>query len=367
MSEAVPSVRPTRRRRALASASVLTAGVCVAGVVAASPADAHPQQLHVTKVLSSSFVGPLQFAVSGRTFVVADAFTSTLATLNGTPLAHGPSPATGGDVGGVAINRARGEIAYTTSNGDHSRTTLTVLRHGKKVQVVNLAAFERKYNPDHIRTYGVAHPSSCVRKALTAANVPVHYRGAIDSHPYAVASLGRGVWAVADAGGNDILRVDARGRISVLSVLPAQRFTITKAFAAQNHLSNCVVGVKYYVEGVPTDVEASGSKLYVSTLPGADAPHRGRVYSIDRRTHHRVFLGSGLNMATNLAVTPGGRIFVAELGSGRISQLVHGRPVAVASVPGVVGLEYTNGHLYASTAPAVTGGGGPGQIVQLGS
>ncbi len=44
-----------------------------------------------------------------------------------------------------------------------------------------------------------------------------------DSHPYAVASLGDGSWAVADAGGNDILKVDSRGHVSVIAVLPPSR------------------------------------------------------------------------------------------------------------------------------------------------
>jgi hypothetical protein len=367
MGNPAPSQQaPTWRRRALVGSVALVTASGAALSLGASPAAAAPPQWHVTKVLSSKFVGPLQFAVWGSRFRIADAFTSSIDGLNGKAVAHGFSAKKGGDVGGVALNLNRGELAYTSSNKSHSKTTLTVIRHHKKVLVVDLAAFERKNNPDHIRTYGVLHPSACVRNVLNKAHIPVKYKGAVDSHPYAVASLGGGNWAVADAGGNDILRVSASGAVSVMSVMPRIGWKISKAFAQQNHLPNCVVGVTYYVEAVPTDVEARGHKLYVSTLPGAEAAHLGRIYSIDRRSLKRTMIGHGFNLATNLAVSKSGTVYVAELGSGRISQLVHGRGVKVASVPNVVAVEYANGHLYASTAPAVNGAHAPGQILQLG-
>src|SRR5882762_3540376 len=187
------------------------AAVAVGAVIpfAAAPANAGtaaPQghSLHVVKTLSSNFVGPLQFAVSGPRVYVADSFTSALFRIGrSTPLATGPDPSAGGDIAGVAVDHS-GALAYASSNGDHSTTTLTILRHGKKPVVADLSGFEAKRNPDGAVHFGVHNPSTCVSDALKAADIPVSYTGTVDSHPYAVTSLGHGSWAVADAGGNDI-------------------------------------------------------------------------------------------------------------------------------------------------------------------
>src|SRR6202042_3276272 len=171
----------------------------------------HPQQLRVVKTLSSSFIGPLQFAVAGNKVFVADSFTSTLNLIGDpTPIATGPDPSTGGDLAGVAVDQAHHTLAYTSSTGDHSTTTLTILRPGAKPVVADLSGFEKTHNPDARITYGITQPltpaaKACILPALVAGQVPgaaqgqVKYHGQVDSHPYAVTSLGDGSWAVADA------------------------------------------------------------------------------------------------------------------------------------------------------------------------
>lgn len=361
--------------RARLAASVLAAAPLVTSVAVAVPAAAgvpaapNPR-LHVVNVLSKKFVGPLQFAVSGHHVYVADAFTSTLNEIGGPVLAHGPDPKTGGDIAGVAVNRHRHQIAYTSSNGKHTDTRLTVLnQHDGSVEwSVNLAKFEAAHNPDHKILYGVEHPSKCVRHALKKAHVPVRYHGQVDSHPYAVTALRHGGWAVADAGGNDLLRVTARGEVHLIRVLPRETLIVSKRFAEAQHLPACTVGVHYHLEAVPTDVERAGKHgpLYVTTLPGADAPGKGRVYKIQPVSGKRVRIGSGFNEATNLAVSKSGTILVAELGSGQISELTRGGPVPVASLNGAVAVERANGRWYASTAPAANGGHANGEVVVLG-
>jgi hypothetical protein len=69
--------------------------------------------------------------------------------------------------------------------------------------------------------------------------------------------------------------------------------------------------------------------------------------------------------ATNLAINPQGNIYVAQLSSGTIAEVVSGKPKVVTNLLGVVAVEFANGHLYASTAPAVVGGNGPGKAVVL--
>lgn len=80
--------------------------------------------------------------------------------------------------------------------------------------VADLSGFEKKYNPDHRITYGTSSKDPCVINALANApggGIPVSYQGDVDSHPYAVAALPNDAWAVADAGGNDIVKWTGSG------------------------------------------------------------------------------------------------------------------------------------------------------------
>jgi hypothetical protein len=327
------------------------------------------ETLHVVRTLSASNVGPLQFAISPRSnFYVADSFTGTLTVLGkAKPIATGPK---GGDVGGVALDPKTRSLAYTTSSEDHKTANLKILTPGAKTVVADLAAFEKTQNPDKVSTYGTTSTNTCVANAFKKAHIPVKNKGTVDSHPYAVASLGAGSWAVADAGGNDILKVDKEGTVSLLSVLPPQPLKVTAGIAKENGLASCVVGITYAFEPVPTDVEVGpAGVLLVTTLAGGpEGPNNGNpgsVYRIASNGGTATRIAYGFAGATNLAVTPSGRVFVAQLSSGFIAEVVKGRPRPVMFLPGVVGLEYANGGLYASTAPAASGGNGPGTIVKI--
>jgi hypothetical protein len=361
----------------------LSVGPAYAG---SSHSHSHPQQLRVVKTLSSSYIGPLQFAVAGKKVFVADSFTSTLNLIGDPkPLATGPDSTTGGDIAGVGVDSRRQALAYTSSTGDHATTTLTILRRGAKPVVADLSGFEKTRNPDSKIAYGITQPlapavKSCVLASLQAAGAPgadqgqVSYPGQVDSHPYAVAALGDGSWAVADAGGNDIVRVDRWGHVSLIAVLPAQPLKITQAVIDANGLPSCALGITYRSEAVPTDVETGpDGALYVTTLPGGLSGTPGSVYRVSRWGHswpQRV--ATGFQAATNLAIDPWGGIYVAELGAGSISKVVDGRPVSVLKLPGAVAVEWANGHLYASTAPAALSEGAgptpppPGTVVELG-
>jgi len=228
-----------------AAAAALVAGTGLAAVTGVGSAAASPaQQLHVVKTLPGDYIAPLQFAVSGRTVAVADSGASALYLVgNPNPIAHGgtptPNPEQSGDLAGVDVKG--GSIGYTQSNADHSDTRFTVLRHGKTVLQVSLSKYEKHHNPDGRIRYGFTDPSK-VTPACSAqigvVGIPVSYTGQVDSHPYAVAGLGDGSWLVADAGGNDILRISKHGHVSTVAVLPAQTVKLTAELAGQFGLTD---------------------------------------------------------------------------------------------------------------------------------
>jgi hypothetical protein len=188
-----------------------------------------------------------------------------------------------------------------------------------------------------------------------------------------VAALPGDAWVVADAGGNDLLKVDRHGRISVVSVLPRQPFTITAAAAASLGLPDCVVGAVYNFEAVPTDVEVGpGGVLVVSLLPGGpEDPSigaRGKVVAVSQRTGHAFTLASGIAGATSVALGRHGRIYVSELFGGRVSVLEHGRLRPYVQLDSPLGLTYFRGALYAGTAAPTDEQGNPtgtGTIVRI--
>ena len=165
----------------------------------------------------------------------------------------------------------------------------------------------------------------------------------MDSHAYSVARYKK-KWVVADAGGNDLLWVTNRGKISTLAVLPSQPAKITEEFAKAQGLPDCVIGVTYKFEAVPTDVEVGrDGYLYVTTLPGgaedASLGARGKVYRVNPRNGHIKLVASGFLGATNLALGKHHKIFVAELFGGQISVVKHGKAHKYLSLPGVVAVE----------------------------
>ena len=60
-------------------------------------------------------------------------------------------------------------------------------------------------------------------------------------------------------------------------------------------------------------------------------------------------IATGFGGATNLAIAPGGKIYVAELFAGKISTIKDGKPHTWMSLPNAVSVEYGDGHLYAGT------------------
>ncbi len=349
---------------ALAAASLL--------LIPPSLTSAHPRPVPTPSVELNGLAAPFNLDLRGGHTYFADGGLNLVGRLKSggtyqTIAADQPGAS------GVALSDNGRRIAFTTtvSPPDSFEITDSGLNiwgpRGKRLYADTLA-YEKAKNPDQINTYGVRNPSPCVADALSGLGFPVSYTGAIDSHAYSVAAWAGG-WVVADAGSNALFRIDNAGRITTLSVLPPQPAAITAAFAAKYGLPDCVVGVTYAFEPVPTDVEVGrDGYLYITTLPGGDeGPElgaRGKVWRVNPSTGRAKVVASGLAGATNLALGRHGEIYVAEFFAGQISVVKNGRARPYLMLPGVVAVETgTSGQLWAGTIGS--GPDSPGTIVKI--
>lgn len=375
-------------RRKLITPVLVAASAVGLAVATATPASAHtnaPFSLkglttrHAAAATASASIttltdqvfGPFNLEIRDGKVLVADGFLGAIERINPggglSTVASATFP--GGDVAGVASGG--GALAWTGGDGQNGHQTLTVRRPGHADQVVDISGFENAKNPDKVSFYGVHNASSCVRKALRREQLGIAYHGVLDSHAYSVAYDGNNGWYVADAAGNDLLWVSPSGNVRLVAVIPPQPITFTAQSAAQAGLPSCFAGVTYNFEPVPTDVELSGGKLYVSLLPGGpEDPSfgaRGSVWSLNQNGTGLTKLAGGLAGATNVAVG-GGHVYVSQLFAGEVSMVKNGGTVPVASLPGPIGLEYHDGALYAGVIAQTDEMGNvtaPGSVVRI--
>lgn len=352
-----------RRAATAAVATATTAGLSLLAVPAATAhgGDHHDHHWVPTHtVLADDVIGPFQLAVDGSRVYVADGFANTISVIS-----HGKRrvvakglPGKGSDVAGVAVAEHGRSWAYTSANASHKKTTLTVRRRHHATRVVDLSRHEKTRNPDRVNTYGiVAGGNKCARAAVrTLLHAPTAtYSGKVDSHPYSVASARWGRWYVADAGGNDLLKVDRRGRVSTVAVLPPQPVKLTKAMVRALKGPACLAGVTFAFEPVPTDVEVDHhGMLWVSTLPGGpEDPSlgaRGSIYRVDPWDGSVQRVVKGLLGASNVALAPDGDVYATELFGGRVDRVTrHGKLRRVLKLARPLSLEATRSALYVGT------------------
>ncbi len=345
------------------SVRVLTATLAGAALVvpATLPASAAPAP-SPSAPIATGLAGPLGLAVGHHgTVYVAQSFSGTL-----TKIRHGHrrdiASEPGSDISGVAVGR-HGRVAYTvtTFSGEPPEGSVVsayvkrIGRNGKAHIVGDTWAYEQRRNPDQVNSYGFQDLTpQCAAQVPEEVGGGEPYTGLLDSHPYALAALRDGSYLVADAAANDILRVWPNGRIRTVAVLPPQPLEVTAELAQGQGLPKCTVGHVYNFEPVPTDVEVGPfGLLYVSTLPGGpEDPSlgaRGSVYLINPWNGHARRLATGFLGAVDLAVSPWGQVYVAELFGNKISRVTrHGaQTVAEVTQPGAI--EWTWRGLYATT------------------
>jgi hypothetical protein len=339
------------RKSRIAAAAVLACTVLVTPAIARAAAVSEP--------IADGFAGPLQIAVgaTGRVYVAQD-FAGTLSQVGKKGVVSNLVVAPGTEIAGVAA-LGDGTVYYTTAIGatEESPPTSTLLRrvlpNGHVSTLADLRTYEMTVNPDHINTYGVVGASPACAAQWPEEAGPLSYTGILDSHPYSVAIAPGGVY-VAEAAGNDILRVTPNGTISTVAVLPPQPTVITAEAAQANGLPDCTIGLTYNFEPVPTDVEmGANGMLYVSLLPGGpEGPSlgaRGSVYTVNPSTGATHKIAGGFAGATNLALGPGGTIYVSELFADQIAVVRGGTTVDTIALSQPAAVEYASGMLYAST------------------
>lgn len=127
--------------------------------------------------------------------------------------------------------------------------------------------------------------------AYEAAHNPAG--GPLDSNPFHIAALSGGGMLVSDAGGNDVLKVDSAGNVSLVATFPPD-----------------AVGAS---ERVPTGIAlASDGSFYVSELTGVPfTPGAARIYHV-LADGTIVATYTGFTMLTDLAIGADGNLYALE-------------------------------------------------------
>ncbi|HEU4999942.1 MAG TPA: ScyD/ScyE family protein [Lapillicoccus sp.] len=343
-------MRPRSMLAALAAAG-LAAGMAATPAQAADP-------------LIQGLAGPLAISVDHGKIYVAQSFGGMLSRYgtdgSGGKILYQRKPKV--EIGAVQAAGPGTLFAVTGKNADGK---FAKLKHrasdGTVTTRADLRGFEKRFNPDGHVTYGFRDISASCAKKVPEEVGGASYKGIVDSHPYATAMMADGTAVVADAAGNDIITVSPSGFRTEIATLPGQPLRVSKAIASQFGMPGCAVGHKFWFEPVPTDVEVHGGMLYVSVLPGGpEDPSlgaRGRVYTVDPDTGRATLLGKGFAGATDLAVSPKGKVYVTELFGGRVSTIKDGMAKKAFAAEQPAAIEWYKGKLY------VAGGlEGPGYV-----
>jgi hypothetical protein len=365
---------------AAACAAALTVGATAAPAAASSGSSG---SFGKVTTLASDLLGPWSVAADrDGTVYVSQNIAGTLEriTRSGERTTVATVPEPGQEIG--AVSTRRGEVYYAQGNQQAGEFLLMRLgADGTSTELADLGQYEAEVNPDGAVEYGFTDlspecaaqfPPPSTEPPGPETTPPGFYTGIVDTHPFASAATRNEVY-VADAAGNDILRVGLDGEISTLAVLPPSApFIATEALLEGTGYPACALGQPYVAEPVPTDIEIGPDGwLYVTLLPGGPEDPalgaRGSVVKINPDTAEIVTVATGLAGATGLAIEPGtGVIGVTELtggadGSGQVAVILpySTTPVAYIPVTSPAAIEYSDGKAYVTYNAAVFGEQGP--------
>lgn len=327
--------------RALAAAAAASA---LAVTLSVAPAQGHYKE-HKTgsgvsnvKVVAEGLAGPLRVDFGPRgSLLVAESGSGSITSISAkgkrTTIVNAP----GYEVAGVSYRHGATYYFQNPAGAEQApdpkdpALLKAVNQRGKTRTLADLAAFERKHDPDGKTVYGVRD----VSKRCLAQAPELQSRGEVYSHPYASVPTGSGVY-VADAGANAILHVGYKGKVKLVKALPAEPIKITaqvREYAVGNGIviPDCMMGKNYWAQAVPTDIAVRGSWMYYTVLPGAPGEElaQGKVYKMNLHTKKSYQLASGLSAPTGVAVSGSGQVYVAEIFGGGVSKIVRGKAVPV--------------------------------------
>lgn len=340
-------------RTRLRAVAVTATGALLLALLGAAPVAAEPRPpvpTGTTPVLvAGGFLAPLQLAEgrAGRSIYVTDPFLGqvTRVDLSRSATSTATVPI---DLESPAAVAVRGKRLWVVGTDDGGTRALAarVGAGGELRSVVDLLAFERRANPDR-------------QLVVTPQDVPVppgqEPEGDAESNPYDVLAH-RGGIIVVDAGANALIRIDAKGRPSVLTAFPL----ITTGDCATVRQQLVGGGTAVGCDPVPTGIaRGRDGYLYVSGL-GAFAA--GQVWKVHPRTGRIVAnLTAGLPPApplTDIAVGDDGAVYAASPFAGAVFRLLD-RQLSAVELPAAASLLWSRGTLYVGTAPAAADEGAP--------
>ena len=373
-------------RHSLKSVLVAASSVALVATMAAAPAQAKSKPKD-PEVVASGLVSPLSLDVGkGKDLYVTQNFAGVLSKISrrgDVQTVTSVNPETHA-MGGVAYHDGATYHLETDMSGEApSAYVVKIDKRGRRTVVSdNFWEHEMATNPDADRRYGFVGLSGSCREELEAfqaafppevQGIPflLEYTGIVESNTYQLTVAKNGTIYVADAAANAILKVNRRGDISTVAVLPASTVTFTteledyyeqllEGSVPDTDVPDCLVGRKFTHEPVPTDVQIGHKgNLYVPTLQGAagEILPLSKVYRINPSSGSTKVVASGMHGTTGLAIAPNGQIFVAELFGNKVSVIRDGRVRTVFEADAPADVAVRGSWLYATTnALAETGG-----------
>jgi hypothetical protein len=315
-------LRRARRWRALVAASVLALVAAVAIPQAASAngwGNNSPSPTPTIETVASGLTAPwgIDTGPFGTVFVAESGTGGIVKIWNGAQWTIATTQPGVTDVAFDSWWAVSHVIGAPMEPGGPGNTLGRAFLDGTVVTESDIGAFETANNPDQSQTYGLVDPpAGCdVPEELAA------YTGRVDSNAYGLLALDNGLRYVADAAGNDILKVGWNGDLSVVAVLPPIPKTLPAELETDEGsipLPACLQGATYLAEPVPTAVvQGPDGWLYVSGLTGApELPGSGVVFRVNPWTGESTVWQDGLTTAVDLAFDNWGRLYVAEVFGG---------------------------------------------------
>ncbi|MFC3981091.1 ScyD/ScyE family protein [Streptosporangium jomthongense] len=228
------------------------------------------------------------FGLTGRISVLKDGKTSVLVgglpSAASGPFALGPHDVAFTPKGDLLVTVGfSGDTAFRAKLGPKARTLgtlLTLSTKGRRLSFADLAAHETRHNPD--------------RKDKGSA---------VDSYPFGLAPLPGGGALVTDTGGNSVLRVDRKGRVSTEAVLHARSVAAPPALKMPK-------GSKIPMQSVPMGIAKGPDGAYYIAEHGGFPNPEGAARVLRLKDGKVTTAARGFTTAADVTFDAKGRLIV---------------------------------------------------------